>query len=543
LQQRAKFSVSSANRNLLALLPSLAYVSLNCEVLPPPTDEKACLPLRERARVKPALVIAVAAAVLRLLMLWRQGGLFSDIEYDDGVHLGSSLLLAHGHVLYRNQVFLHPPGISLLLLPFAWASAWIGQPMAFALTRLTTVAVSAAVAGSLTYIVRRHGSSRRALLAGAFAVVFAPSIVAGSTLMLEPWLGLFGLLAVERLTRSAPRRIDVTLAGFYLGAATTVKGWGVIPLVGVAIWMLCERRGREALRLLSAAAVTLVVVIAPFLVLGGGRLLDDVAWTQLRRPPDGVQGLVARMANLLGLSGHLSTRSQLLAGIVLVGIGVLMVRAAFAPGLARLSAIVLLVAIPVFANAPSFFFHYGDFFTPWAALLLATQPAFRCSRRVLASHVAAAAAVIVVISLLQQSVGLLRQQKAADISATRLQRLVGRHSCVISDQPSLLLLANAFDRPGCPSWLDPRGSALTELRGPQAAGFYPSGFQKLPRWQREYVAFMSHADYLILSGQPFSHVEWTAATGDWVQAHFRRIAEVGHAGPARIQVQVWQRRV
>ena len=485
----------------------------------------------------------MASAALRLIMMLRQGGLSSDIEYDDGVHLGSSVLLVHGHLLYRDQLFLHPPGISLLLLPFAWIASWLGQPTAFALTRLTTIAVAAAVAGLLTCLVRRDSSWRRALLAGGFAAVLAPSMVAGSTLMLEPWLGLFGLLAAERLTRSAPRRIDVALAGVYLGVATTIKAWGVIPLLAVALWLLCERRGRDALRLTIAAATTLAVVIGPFLALSGARLLDDVAWTQLRRPPDGVQGLLARTASLLGRNGHLSSGSYLLAALILLGTALLMARAAFTPGLARLSAIVLAIAIPVFANAPSFFFHYGDFFTPWAALLIATQPAFRWSRRPIAARagVLVVAAAILVISLLYQSIGLMRSQEPADVNAGRLQRLVGHHSCVVSDQVSLLLLAGAFDRTGCPSWLDPRGAALTELAGPQPAGFYPSGFQRLPRWQHEYIALMSHADFLILTGQPCRHAEWTQATCQWVRGHFGRIADVGHSGSARTPVQVWRR--
>jgi alpha-1,2-mannosyltransferase len=520
----------------------MASVSFHCEALPPLTVRKDRLRIRLVPGVRLATAVTAAAAGLRLLMLWRQGGVFSDIEYDDGVHLGSSLLLAHGHALYRNQVFLHPPGISLLLLPFSWASAWFGQPSVFAVTRLVTVVVSGAVAGLATYVVGRGSSWRRALLGGGFAVVFGPSIVAGSTLMLEPWLGLFGLLAVERLTVSVPRRTDVVLAGGYLGVATTIKAWGVIPLAGVAIWLLFERRRDEVSRLLTAAAATVAVVFGPFLAIGGSRPLDDVVWTQLARPPDGVQGLMARTATLLGLNGHLSAGGHGLVGVLLVGLAILIWRAAFTPGVARLSAIVLALAIPVFGNVPSFFFHYGDFFTPWAALLIATQPALRWPRQAVYVDVAAATAAILVISLLQQSVGLMRRQRPADMNVAQLQRLVGQHQCVVSDQVSLLLLAGAFDRPGCPSWLDPRGAALTELRGSEASTFYPSGFQRLPHWQHEYLELMSHAELLILTGDPCGHQEWTSATCHWVQIDFLRIAKVGHAGPGRIPVEVWQRR-
>ena len=520
-----------------------ASVGIDCEISPPPILAKARFHLWKPGAVTLAFVVFSASVALRLVMLWRQGGLFSDIEYDDGVHLGSAVLLAHGHVLYRDQVFLHPPGISLLLLPFAWASDWLGQPATFALTRLTTVLVSAAVAGLLTYVVRRDRSWRRAVLAGGVAVVLAPSVVAGSTLMLEPWLGLFGLLAVERLTRRPARRIDASLAGICLGFATTIKAWGVIPLMAVAIWLLCERRNRESFRLVSAAGATIVVLIGPFLLLAGGRLLNDVAWTQLRRPPDGLQGLMARTANLLGRNAHQSAQGHLLVALVLAGIAVLMVRAAVTPGVARLSAITLAIAVPVFANAPSFFFHYGDFFTPWAALLIATQPAFGRSGQTVPKRLdlAALTAATLMIGLLHQTVDLVSRQKPADVRITSLQRTVGSHACVVSDQASLLLLADAFDRPACPSWLDPRGAALTELGVRQTPDFYPNGFQRLLLWQHEYVALMSHAQFLILTGEPCSHAEWTTATCRWVHQHFVRIADVGHAGPARISIQVWQR--
>ena len=524
--------------------PAMTSVSVQDEARQPSSVRNGRWRSRPLPGLGPVAAIAAGAAALRLLLMWRQGGLFSDIEYDDGVHLGSSLLLAHGHALYRDQVFLHPPGISLLLLPFSWASGWWGQPIAFALARLVTVAVSAATAGLVTFIVLRASTTRRGLLAGAFAAVFAPSIVAGSTLMLEPWLALFSLLAVERLTRSAPRRIDVALAGGYLGAATMIKAWGVIPLAGAALWLLCERRRHPVPRLLMAAAASIAVLFGPFLAIAGSRLLNDVVWAQLSRPPDGLQGMIARTASILGLRGPLLTRDRVLVALVLAALAILILRALLTPGVARLSAVVLAIAIPIFANAPSFFFHYGDFFTPWTALLLAGMPAPRWSRPLSRIHVnlPAAGAALIVIGLLYQSVGLIARQKPADMNVALLQRIVGRHACVVSDQVSRLVLAGAFDRPACPSWLDPDGTALTELRGPVAANFYPTGFQRLPRWQHQYVALMSHASLLILTGRPCGHPEWTAATCQWVQVHFRFVADVGHAGPGRVPVQVWQRR-
>ncbi len=58
----------------------------------------------------------------------------------------------------------------------------------------------------------------------------------------------------------------------------------------------------------------------------------------------------------------------------------------------------------------------------------------------------------------------------------------------------------------------------------------------------EYRTLMAHADVLILTGSPCRRQEWTMATCHWVELHFRRIAGVGHAGPARVPVEVWRHR-
>jgi hypothetical protein len=61
---------------------------------------------------------------------------------------------------------------------------------------------------------------------------------------------------------------------------------------------------------------------------------------------------------LLGWNGQLSPRRHQLGAIVVLSVAVLIWRAVRIPGIARLSGIILAIAIPVFANTPSFFFHY-----------------------------------------------------------------------------------------------------------------------------------------------------------------------------------------
>ncbi len=464
--------------------------------------------------------------------------MFNDIEYDDGVHLGSSLLLAHGHLLYRDDVFLHPPGISILLLPFAAVSSWLGQPTAFALARLAAIVVSAVNTGLLVRIVARSQPLSRAVAAGTFAAIFSPSIVAGATLMLEPLLGLFSLLAVLRLTRQPAASRDSCWAGGLLAAATLTKAWGVIPLVAVVGRLLLERRRSEARNVAVAATATCAIVISPFLIAAPGSLVRDVVWTQLRRPAAGLQGMLTRIASLVSPHGPIAGSDRLGAVGVLVALALLAACGIRRTGPGRVSALVVLVALPIFANGPSFYFHYGDFFTPWLALLLTTTviPTGR-PVKVIAVMLGGALA----LGMAHQTIRVLRRQPPATIDLAKLQRLIGP-GCVASEQVSLLLLADAFDRPGCPSWLDPRGTALTQLPTPVPRNFYPFGFRQLTGWQRQYLEFVAPADQLLLAGAPCEHAEWAPTTCQWVLDHFTLTGTAGNAGPSQLAVQVWSRK-
>src|SRR5690242_6739338 len=75
--------------------------------------------------------------------------------YDDGVYLGSAIRLLHGHLPYRDFLFLHPPGITLLMSPVASLAGVFGTPAALAVARIVTVLVSAGNA-SLAALAMRH---------------------------------------------------------------------------------------------------------------------------------------------------------------------------------------------------------------------------------------------------------------------------------------------------------------------------------------------------------------------------------------------------
>src|SRR5687768_6746171 len=89
-------------------------------------------------QVLPALllVLAVLGWLLRALPLLAAGdALRYPVDYDEGVYFSAAALLARGVIPYRDFVFVHPPGLLLVLSPAAWLSGVLGPSFAFALAR------------------------------------------------------------------------------------------------------------------------------------------------------------------------------------------------------------------------------------------------------------------------------------------------------------------------------------------------------------------------------------------------------------------------
>src|SRR4051812_19815082 len=65
------------------------------------------------------LVVTLAAALRLGAVLLSPGGLLGVIGYDPGVYYSSAAAITFGRLPYDDYVLLHPPGLSLVLVPFA----------------------------------------------------------------------------------------------------------------------------------------------------------------------------------------------------------------------------------------------------------------------------------------------------------------------------------------------------------------------------------------------------------------------------------------
>jgi hypothetical protein len=116
-----------------------------------------------RGPVADAVAIAALAFVLRFgIVLFSNGGPGGMYGYDAGVYYSAADALTFGRVPYRDFVFLHPPGLMLLLTPFAALGRLTTDHAGYVVANLFFDVLAAINAVLVWTIARRWGLSRRA---------------------------------------------------------------------------------------------------------------------------------------------------------------------------------------------------------------------------------------------------------------------------------------------------------------------------------------------------------------------------------------------
>jgi hypothetical protein len=192
------------------------------------------------------IILATMLALgLRVFILTRPGLLTGITEYDDGVYLGGAIRLTQGLLPYRDYAFVQPPGILLLMTPVALVGRIFSATAALGLVRVLTVCASTACVPLVGRLTRYRGTAATVVACG-FLAVYPDDVWTGRTLLLEPWMNLLCLLAVNaafsrgRLT--GPGRL--ALAGAVLGFAGTVKVWAAAPAAVLLAACLLTRKQR-----------------------------------------------------------------------------------------------------------------------------------------------------------------------------------------------------------------------------------------------------------------------------------------------------------
>lgn len=463
--------------------------------------------------------------------------------YDDGVHLATALRLTLFEVPYRDYVFLHPPGIAVLLWPLGVFGRLTSEQDALVVARLVMAVVAVANVVLIGTLLRRRGAA--AMFVGAMFLGLWPLAVdATRTVMLEPVMVLFILLGAVVLFPGGrfATGTRLVLAGLLFGLALSVKMLAVLPIAALAVVAVVRLR-RRVVPLAAGLVLGFAVVTLPFIAVAPGRFFQQVIVSQLTRYPSSSFAKPAgeRLAMIVGLSTKPSAGQVTLAVVLTLVVSAL---AAFAfvvqrRRLSDLDWFVLVGAVLTVAamfRSPDLFEHYLYLSTAFVALLVGTTIGLVLDlvpERVggVAARWITAGSVVAVVALL--SVPLFRHDQTvarsfvagADDPSSWVASFIPKGSCAVSDVSTILIVADRYqtDDPACPTPVDPFGMWLVQPdhRSPhQSTGATP---QLLDTW-RDYL---ERSEYVVMSVDLSNFLPWPAAQQTWFAENFRKVGTRG----------------
>jgi alpha-1,2-mannosyltransferase len=458
------------------------------------------------------LPIALLAFVARLLPTLHGGGLGGIDDYDEGVYFAGAQALIAGRLPYRDFVLLHPPGIILVLSPFAALARAVSDHRAFELARVAFMGLGSLNAVLTAAVARRSrlGGPVAAAVAGVLYAVWPPAIEAESTTLLESWNTLGLLVALLLLYRRPARSHQEFLAGAALGAATAVKIWGFVPVVVVLVWELVLGRRRSAARVALGAAASVTVMWLPFFLGAPGAMFRMVVVDQLERG-EANAGVLGRLSGILGVppfgSGARPPGWLLVAAVAvvcaLVVAGALIDRS-------WLVAALLATVVTLLLEAPSFFVHYAAFAAApllvlagagSAALAALTVRRLRARSRAFGGgRVLVVALAITVTPVTVFACVVAGLHRGSGFPGARLHEAAASSRCVTADSPVALIQMDLLGRDlerQCPVWVDVTGLTY-DTAGVRQANGDPIPRQLNRRWQQALIDYLLSGNATIL---------------------------------------------
>ncbi len=474
---------------------------------------------------------ATTALALGLLLIYkgvRLGVFQGQNEIDDGLYYGEGVLLSHGLLPYRSYIDVQPPGIALLMAPFALLGRVTDNRIGFEVARIFFVIVGVVNVGLLGRLVRRRHWVGVLVCLVTFAF-FVDTRTADHTILLESLLvlgTLLGFLTVfgdtEIATSSATRWLT---AGVLLGLTTSFKLWGVFPMIVLLVF--AASRGRRCLAHFVGGGIGgFGVVCLPFFLLAPAKFVREVIVTQATRSHLGFVSEKFRLMNLLGGTAQVRFAPSIWVPVALwvilalVILGSILYARRVDPNrtFTNLDACAMACVVVVGASfllAPEFQSHYGGFFTPFLALVLSAT-AVRLLP--LARPLLTVAIVVAMLGFFLMSAHDIVDKQKEPLPTAALDRLFPPSACVISEAYAPVILANRYNlyRSQCPRILDVDGAELTDGNGSSHSASDATD-QKV---QSDWLGWLHRADGLVLLAPVSKQVDIGTAVRTYLHTHF-----------------------
>ena len=318
-----------------------------------------------------AIAIAAIAFVFRLVPVLRGGGLFGLGNYDDGVYYAAGTAIAHGLLPYRDFLLLHPPGVPLLLTPFALVAQLTSDSYGFAAARVAWMLLGALNA-VLIWRILRPIASIAALFGALGYAVFYPAVYADHTTLLESPAATAVLLAIVLLEplsdNGSLSRGRAVAAGALLGVAVAIKIWGVVTVALVLGWLLLIRRFRVCLQVAISSVAMAGLICLPFFAAAPTTMWHQLVRDQIVRHAKRGVSMLGRLDEIagLGIVGRSHTSITVIAVVALLSCAAL----AWTYRQARLPTLLLLGQGAFLLVTPTWFPHYAGYTAATVALVV-----------------------------------------------------------------------------------------------------------------------------------------------------------------------------
>lgn len=400
------------------------------------------------------VLVGTLAFLVRYVALARGGGWSGTGPYDDGVYFMSALNVLEGALPYRDFVLVHPPGIIVLLLPFAALAPWMGEPGAFHAARAAWM-VLGAVSTMLCWAVLRPQGVWVALMGAVAYALFAPAITVEYTPMLEAApnalllvaLLLCGLLRPDAHILTGRRALA---AGLVLGVSPAIKIWGLAIVIAVVVGVAYRFGRRRATQFVGGSAASCAVVCLPFFLLAPSAMWAMVVRAQFGRPPS-ARPLMERLNGILGLSFW--PDSTELDSVTVVALAVFLICLVACANRREFRPLVLLTltSIAVILLAPTYFPAYSALPAVPFVLTLATGVGVLAEvlprkRRLSDMLVLAVAAIPLILSAVPLATGRVVLGGHPFPSSWAAAAVAPVRGCVTSDLPLALIEMNVVGR-------------------------------------------------------------------------------------------------